>query len=79
MFERPSDANVYGKTWGVGFNALNAVALPTGPNPNADHKSGANYLFADGHIEYMDFMDAPVSGGVKEKSAWYGSEYFKVK
>lgn len=52
MWTRPSTAAWYSNTASVGF-----VALAANVDPNEFFGHGANYLFADGHIEFLNYQD----------------------
>ena len=61
MFERPTDSNYVGQYSSnstlspTSRDLLSSANMATGNTwTNYSHKNGANYLFADGHVEFMN-------------------------
>lgn len=66
VWDRPSEANWYRQYASMAFSNI-----ASNIDPNLNHQTGANYLFADGHIEYLDWRDLGFTG--------FTNEYFYAK
>jgi prepilin-type N-terminal cleavage/methylation domain-containing protein/prepilin-type processing-associated H-X9-DG protein len=79
LFDRPADLGIYGRTDSVAMPNPTAYPLPNGPHPNMYHLSGANYLFGDGHVEFLDFVTFGSGNSLSEQSISFGLKYFIVR
>lgn len=58
IFERPTNANTYGTAGSCAFHSPTPGAVwDAAPSPNFMYKTGANYLFGDGHVEFLDLRN----------------------
>lgn len=77
LFERAWNASAVGNSASFGFREPTALPIPTGPNPNMFHVTGSNWLFGDGHVEFLDFMKEGSSVGAASSN--FGAKYFPIK
>jgi len=54
LFERPTNVNSYGSTGSCAFHSPSPNGWYGPPSPNYIFRTGGNYLFGDGHVEFLD-------------------------
>jgi len=73
MWDRATPGQCYGRWASVAFDGI--AASPGGIDPNSTHGNGANYLFADGHIEFLDY-NAMNKGSLSASASAFSLQYF---
>lgn len=74
VFERPSSNKGF-NTRGSTLCTGPAVSSPgTAPDPNLNHTMGANYLFGDGHVEFLDYNEG--AGSLATRLNSFSKKYF---
>jgi prepilin-type processing-associated H-X9-DG protein/prepilin-type N-terminal cleavage/methylation domain-containing protein len=56
-FERPTPTFAFNRRSSIAFNNPVPSQMGAPPDPNIPHGSGANYLFGDGHVKFLDYRD----------------------
>jgi len=75
-FERPTAAFAFNRRSSIAFDNPSVGTIGVAPDPNIPHVTAANYLFCDGHVEFLDYRREGSS--LAEMKTKFGEKYFAV-